>query len=71
MIKILSWVFVFSVGLYFLGVMGIVFVSPELIPIIVIAAIILAVISGGLLLILLIKERIKDKEAEKDDFDKY
>ncbi|KUO53622.1 MAG: hypothetical protein APF76_12505 [Desulfitibacter sp. BRH_c19] len=71
MIKILSWILVFCIALYFFGVMGLAFVSPSLIPIILGVAIVLAVISGGLLLILLIKERIKDKEAEKNDLNKY
>lgn len=71
MIKILSWILVFCIALYFFGIMGLAFVSPSLIPILIGGAIVLAVISGGLLLILLIRERIKDKEAEKDDLNKY
>ncbi|HBW37918.1 hypothetical protein [Desulfosporosinus sp. BICA1-9] len=71
MIKLLSWVLVFCIALYFFGIMGMAFISPSLIPIIVIVAIVLGVISAGLLLILLIKERIKDKEGEKNDLNKY
>lgn len=71
MIKILSWVLVFCIALYFFGIMGMAFISPLWIPIIVIVAIVLGVISAGLLLILLIKERIKDKEDEKNDLNKY
>lgn len=71
MIKLLSWVLVFCIALYFFGIMGMAFIAPSLIPVIVVGAIILGVISGGLLLILLIKERIKDKEAEKNDLNKY
>lgn len=71
MIKVLSWILVFCIALYFFGIMGLVFVSPSLIPYIIIASIVLAVISGGLLLILLIRERIKDKEMEKNDLNKY
>lgn len=71
MIKILSWILVFCIALYFFGIMGLAFVSPSLIPIIIMVAIVLAIISGGLLLILLIIERIKDKEAEKNDLNKY
>lgn len=71
MIKFLSWILVLSIALYFFGIMGMAFISPSLIPIIVSLAIVLAVVSGALLLILLIRERIKDKEAEKDDLNKY
>lgn len=71
MIKLLSWVLVFSIALYFFGIMFLVFIDPSLIPVIIGAAIIIAVISGILLIILLIKERLKDKEAEKDDLNKY
>jgi len=71
MIKLLSWILVFCIALYLFGVMGMAFISPSLIPIIIGVAIVLAVISGGLLLILLIRERIKDKEAEKNDLNKY
>lgn len=71
MIKVLSWILVFCIALYFLGIMGLAFISPSLIPKIIGAAVVIAVISGGLLLILLIRERIKDREAEKDDLDKY
>jgi len=71
MIKILSWVLVFSIALYFFGIMAMAFIAPDLIPIIIGLSIGLAVISGVWLLILLIKERIKDKEAERDDLNKY
>jgi len=71
MIKLLSWVLVFCIALYFFGIMGMAFISPSLIPIIVSSTIMLGVVSGGMLLILLIRERIKDKEAEKDDLNKY
>lgn len=71
MIKHLSWILVFSFALYFFGIMGMAFISPSMIPIIISLAIVLAIGSGGLLLILLIRERIKDKEAEQDDLNKY
>lgn len=71
MIKVLSWILVFCIALYFLGVIGFAFISPTLIPYIIITAIVLAVLSGGLLIILLIRERIKDKEAEENDLNKY
>lgn len=71
MIKLLSWVVVFCIALYFFAIMGMAFIAPSLISIIVAGTIILGVISGGLLLILLIRERIKDMEAEKNDFNKY
>ncbi len=71
MIKLLGWILVFCIALYFFGVMGMAFVAPSLIPNIIGVAIVLAVISGGLLIILLIKERINDKEAEKNDLNKY
>ena len=71
MIKVLSWILVFCIAFYFFGVMGVAFISPSLIPLIIIVSITVAIISGGLLLILLIKERIKDKEAEKNDLNKY
>jgi ABC-type antimicrobial peptide transport system permease subunit len=71
MIKLLSWVLVGCIALYFFGIMVMVFTSPSLIPIIVGVSIVLALISGILLLILLIRERIKDKEAEQDDLNKY
>jgi hypothetical protein len=47
------------------------FIAPSLIPVILGSAMVLGVISGVLLLILLIRERIKDKEAEKNDLNKY
>ncbi len=71
MIKLLSWVLVFSIALYFFGILVLAFVAPSSIPIIIGLSIVLAVISGVLLLILLVRERIKDKEAEKDDLNKY
>jgi len=71
MIKLLSWILVCCVVLYLFGVMGMAFISPRLIPIIIGVTIVVSVISGGLLLILLIRERIKDKEAEKSDLNKY
>ena len=71
MITLLSWILVFCIALYFFGVTGMAFVSPSLIPSIIGVAIVLAVISGGLLLILLIRERIRDKEAENNDLNKY
>ncbi len=71
MIILLSWVLVFCIALYFFGIMGMAFISPSLIPMIVTAAIVLGVVSGGMLLILLIRERIRDKEAEKNDLNKY
>ncbi|MCB8818183.1 hypothetical protein [Desulfosporosinus shakirovi] len=71
MIKLLSWILVFCIALYFFGVMGMAFISPELIPVIIGVTIVGSVISGGLLLILLINERVKDKEAEKSDLNKY
>ena len=71
MIKFLSWVLVFSIALYFFGIMFLVFINPDFIPVIIGASIVLAVISGIMLIVLLIKERIKDKEDEKDDLNKY
>ncbi len=71
MIKILSWVLVFCAALYFFGIMAMVVIAPSIIPVIVGVAIVLAVISGSALLFLLVKERLKDKEAEKDDLNKY
>ena len=71
MIKLLSWILVFCIALYFFGIMGMAFISPSLIPVIVISAIVLGAVSGGLLLILLIRERFKDKELEKNDLNKY
>ncbi len=71
MVKLLSWILVFSIALYFFGIMVMVFIDPDFIPIIIGVSIVLAVISGVLLLVLLVKERIKDKEAEKDDLNKY
>jgi len=71
MIRFLSWILVFCIALYFFGIMGMAFISPSLIPIIVVGTIALGVVSGGLLLILLIRERIKDKEVEKNDLNKY
>ena len=71
MIKILSWILVFSVALYFFGIMAMVFISPSLIPVVIGVALGIAVISGAALLFLLIRERLKDKEAEKDDLNKY
>ncbi|MBS4025501.1 MAG: hypothetical protein KGZ96_07465 [Clostridia bacterium] len=59
MIKVLSWILVFCIALYFFGIMGLVFISPSLIPNMITAVMVLAFISGGLLLILLIRERIK------------
>ncbi len=61
MIRILSWILVFCIALYFFGIMGLAFVSPSLIP----------VISVVVFLLALIRERIKDKEAEKNDLNKY
>ena len=71
MVKLLSWVLVFSIALYFFGIMFLVFINPDFIPVIIGVSIALAVISGILLLVLLVRERIKDKEAEKDDLNKY
>lgn len=71
MIKHLSWILVLSIALYFFGIMGMAFIAPSMIQMVVSTAIVLAVVSGGLLLILLIRERIIDKEAEKDDLNKY
>lgn len=71
MIRILSWVLVFCIALYFFGILVMVFIAPSLIPVIIGSAMVLGVISGVLLLILLIRERIKDKEAEKNDLNKY
>jgi len=71
MIKLLSWILVFCIALYFFGIMVMAFISPSLIPVILGVAIVLAVISSALLLFLLIRERIKDKEAEKNDLNKY
>lgn len=71
MIKFLSWILVFCIALYFFGIMVMVFISTSLIPVIVSVAIVLAVISGVSLLILIIRERIKDKETEKNDLNKY
>jgi hypothetical protein len=71
MIKILSWILVFSAALYFFGIMAMVFIAPSLIPVVIGVSIVLAVLSGASLLFLLIKERLKDKEAEKDDLNKY
>ena len=71
MIKLLSWILVFCIALYFFGIMSMAFISPSLIPVIIAVAVVLGAISGVLLLILLIRERIKDKEAEKSDLNKY
>jgi len=71
MIKLLSWLLVFCIALYFFGILGLAFIFPSLIPVIVGGAIIIGVISAVLLLILLVRERIKDKEAEKNDLNKY
>ena len=48
-----------------------VFIAPSLIPVVIGVAIVLAIISGAALLFLLVQERLKDKEAEKSDLDKY
>ncbi|WP_366924492.1 hypothetical protein MFMK1_001471 [Metallumcola ferriviriculae] len=71
MIKLLSWILVLCIVLYFFSIMVMAFLSPPLIPFVVGVSVVTAIISGGLLLILLIRERIKDKEAEKDDLNKY
>jgi hypothetical protein len=71
MIKILSWILVFCAALYFFGIMAMVFIAPSLIPVIIGAAIVIAVISGSALLFFLVQERLKDKEAEKNDLNKY
>ena len=71
MIKFLSWVLVSFFTLFILGVLAQFFINPPLIPMIAGVATIAAIISGIFLLILLIRERLKDKEAEKDDLDKY
>ena len=71
MIKLLSWILVVCVFIYFLGVMGLAFVSPHLIPTLLIVVLVLGSLSGALLLLLLIRERMKDKEAEKNDLNKY
>lgn len=70
-VNFLSWVLVSCLALYVFGITAMVFIFPPLIPFIAGGAIIAAIISGALLLILLIRERLKDKEAEKNDLDKY
>ena len=71
LIRLLSWILVSSIALYFFGIMAMVFISPALIPFIVGVSVVVAVVSGALLLVLLIRERIRDRKAERDDLNKY
>jgi len=71
LIKLLSWILVLSIALYFFGIMAMAFISPALIPFIVGVSVVVAVVSGVLLLVLLIRERIRDRKAERDDLNKY
>jgi len=71
MVRFLGWTLVFSIALYFFGIMVLILFNQTYIPVIVGISMTIAVVSGILLLIILLRERRKDKEAEKDDLDKY
>lgn len=71
-ISIFSWIIVFSVLLYFVGIMTVPFINDSLLPYIIILSVIIGGGSTICLLIVLIKERIKDKkEEEKNDLSKF
>jgi hypothetical protein len=69
--KIFSWVIVLSVLLFFFGMWFMPFVDENLIPLFIVLPFILGISSGIGIIVSLVRERIKDREEEKDDLSKY
>lgn len=70
MLKFFSWLIVFAITLYFLGSLSF-FISPEIVPAVMVLAFGLGGLSALAIIILLVRERLKDREVEKDDLNKY
>ena len=67
---VLSGFLVFSIGLYVLSIFTI-FFNQDIVPKLILLSLFIGGLSSLLLVIILIKERIRDREAEKDDLSKY
>ena len=67
---VLSGFLVFSTGLYVLSIFTI-FFNQDIVPKLILLSLFIGGLSSLLLVIILIKERIRDREAEKDDLSKY
>lgn len=70
MIIFFSWMIVVALVLYFLGSLTF-FMSPEFMPAVIILSLVIGGASALVIIILLIRERLKDKEVEKFDLNKY
>lgn len=70
--KVFSWTIVFAIAIYFLSVMVLPFSGMvNSIPFFIGLAFAIAGIGAVGLIVVLIKERLKDMEKEKDDLKKY
>ncbi|NLW07433.1 MAG: hypothetical protein GX039_05590 [Clostridia bacterium] len=67
---VLSGIIVFSILLYVLSIFS-AFVDVTLTPKLMLLALIIGGVSAIWLVIILIKERLRDREVEKDDLSKY
>lgn len=67
---ILSGFIILSIVLYGLSIFT-VFFNQDLVPKLILLSLIIGSISSLLLIIILIKERLRDREVEKDDLSKY
>lgn len=71
MIKTLCWILAACFALYILGALTLPFINIEIFPFFLGIIFFVGILSAVSLIIALIIERIKDKEAEKDDLSKY